>query len=114
MKLKQYREKNPLLTQKKLADALGVSRSTVAMWENEKNEPDNIMLARIAEYFHITTDELLGLSSEKQADIPPVSVLDKKKQLIATKVGAMDDSQASLVLAYIDGIIDESKKYTNK
>ena len=114
MNLKKYRLKANHLTQQKLADVLGVSRSTVAMWENGKNEPDNIMLARIAEYFHITTDELLGLSSEEQTDIPPVSILDKKKQLIATKVGAMDDSQASLVLAYIDGIIDESKKHNDQ
>ncbi len=111
MDLKKYRAKTPLLTQQKLADALGVSRSTVAMWENGKNEPDNIMLTRIAEYFHITTDELLGHASGKQADIPPESILDKKKQLIATKVDAMTDNQASLVLAYIDGIIDESKKH---
>ena len=56
MNLKKYRVKVNNLTQQKLADALGVSRSTVAMWENGKNEPDNDMLGKIAEYFHITTD----------------------------------------------------------
>ena len=60
MNLKKYRVKVNNLTQQKLADALGVSRSTVAMWENGKNEPDNAMLTKIAEYFHISTDELLG------------------------------------------------------
>ena len=114
MNLKEYRVKTPHLTQQKLADILGVSRSTVAMWENGKNEPDNVMLTRIAEYFHITTDELLGHSTKAQTDSSPVSILDKKKQLIVSKIGLMNDNQASLVLAYIDGVIDESKKHTNQ
>ena len=114
MNLKEYRVKTPHLTQQKLADILGVSRSTVAMWENGKNEPDNVMLTRIAEYFHITTDELLGHSTKAQNDSSPVSILDKKKQLIVSKIGLMNDNQASLVLAYIDGVIDESKKHTNQ
>lgn len=114
MNLKEYRVKTPHLTQQKLADILGVSRSTVAMWENGKNEPDNVMLTRIAEYFHITIDELLGHSTKAQTDSSPVSILDKKKQLIVSKIGLMNDNQASLVLAYIDGVIDESKKHTNQ
>lgn len=109
MNLKKYRLKTNHLTQQKLADALGVSRSTVAMWENGKNEPDNVMLAKIAEYFHITTDELLGLSHEDHVEIAPLSALDQKKQLVVTSLDDLNENQLSRVLAYIDGMTDESK-----
>ena len=109
MNLKKYRVKVNNLTQQKLADALGVSRSTVAMWENGKNEPDNDMLGKIAEYFHITTDELLGRTHEEKVEKPPISALDQKKQLVASKMDNLNESQISRVIAYIDGMTDEAK-----
>ena len=48
------------VSQEKLAKELKVSRSTVAMWENNSNEPDNKTLIKIANYFNITVDELIG------------------------------------------------------
>lgn len=109
MNLKKYRVKVNNLTQQKLADALGVSRSTVAMWENGKNEPDNDMLGKIAEYFHITTDELLGRTHEEKVEKPPISALDQKKQLVSSKMDNLNESQISRIIAYIDGMTDEAK-----
>lgn len=43
-----------------LAHALHVSKSTVAMWETGKRTPDIDMLTRIAEFFGVTTNELLN------------------------------------------------------
>ena len=51
--------KNQKISQQKLADFLNVSRSTVAMWENNSNEPDNKTLVKIANYLNTTTDDLL-------------------------------------------------------
>ncbi len=51
------------VSQEKLAKELKVSRSTVAMWENNSNEPDNKTLIKIANYFDITVDELIGNES---------------------------------------------------
>ena len=48
------------ISQDKLAKEFKVSRSTVAMWENNSNEPDNKTLIKIANYFNITVDELIG------------------------------------------------------
>lgn len=109
MDLKKFRGTIDNLTQQKLADALGVSRSTVAMWENGKNEPDNAMLTKIAEYFHISTDELLGHSHEEPVKNVPVSALDQKKQLVASKMDNLNESQISRIIAYIDGMTDEAK-----
>ena len=47
-------------SQQKLASLLGVSRSTIAMWESDASQPDHEMLLTIAEHFGVTVDELLG------------------------------------------------------
>lgn len=50
------------LNQQKLADIIGVSRSTVAMWENGLSQPDNDSLKRLSLALDCTTDYLLGRS----------------------------------------------------
>lgn len=49
------------VTQKQLSDALGVSYQTISKWENGVTLPDITLLADIAKFFHITTDQLLGV-----------------------------------------------------
>ncbi|MDR0856407.1 MAG: helix-turn-helix domain-containing protein [Clostridiales bacterium] len=47
-------------TQMRLANALGVDRTTIAKYETDDREPDLKTLCRIADLFGVTTDELLG------------------------------------------------------
>ena len=51
---------NKNMYQQDLADALSVSKSTIAMWETNKRIPDATTLLKIANYFNISVDELLG------------------------------------------------------
>lgn len=51
------------ISQQKLADKLGVSRSTIAMWETGQSQPDHDMLKKLAELFSVSVDYLLGRSS---------------------------------------------------
>lgn len=63
------------LTQKELADSLNIAQSTIAMYENGKREPDTANLNKIADFFKVTTDFLLGrshspkLTAEEEIDI---------------------------------------------
>lgn len=52
--------KSRKISQADLADALGMSQATITFWENGKRTPDIDMLGRIADYFGVTTDYLLG------------------------------------------------------
>ena len=47
------------MTQFDLAKLLGVSRSTVAMWENGTNTPPTNILIKLADLFGCTIDELV-------------------------------------------------------
>ena len=48
------------VTQEDMAAELGVTAAAVSKWENDYTLPDILMLCAIADYFQVTTDELLG------------------------------------------------------
>ena len=56
------REKN--ITQDELAQALGVTFQSVSRWETEAAYPDIELIPKIAAYFEMSTDELLGADEE--------------------------------------------------
>ena len=58
-KIKELRmSKN--INQQELADAIGVSKSTVAMWEVDKRDPTLKKVNELAKYFTVPADFLLG------------------------------------------------------
>lgn len=56
-------------TQAELADALGISRSRIGMYETGAREPDFETLETIADFFNVDTDYLLG-RTDKTTLIP--------------------------------------------
>lgn len=48
------------ITQEQLSDFIGVTKASVSKWETGQSTPDIILLPRLATYFDITVDELLG------------------------------------------------------
>ncbi|HWR05971.1 helix-turn-helix transcriptional regulator [Sporomusa sp.] len=55
------------LTQEELAAILKVDRSTLASWEVDRREPDIATLSRIASYFQVSIDWLVGHKLDKAA-----------------------------------------------
>ncbi|MCC3938444.1 helix-turn-helix domain-containing protein [Bacillus thuringiensis] len=49
-----------LRKQKELAQLLQLSESTIGMYERNERQPDYNTLIRIADYFNVSTDFLLG------------------------------------------------------
>ena len=65
------------LTQMQFAKLIGVSTSTVAMWETGQRKPDYHTISRLCEFFAVGFEELLGMESVNQppAEDIPVPVL---------------------------------------
>lgn len=57
------------LTQVELAKELSVSKQAVSNWENNNIQPSIDMLIKIADYFGVSTDYLLGRSNIPLLDI---------------------------------------------
>ena len=62
--LRQLRDERKW-SQKQLADKLGISDSQVAHYENEDRLPSLQVLINVSRTFGVTTDFLLGLSSDR-------------------------------------------------
>lgn len=58
-RLKELRYKKEL-SQRELASILNMSPSTIAMYETGQREPDAETLSKIADFFGVTIDYLLG------------------------------------------------------
>lgn len=56
----QQLRKEARLTQDQISDALGIPKRTYGSWERNERQPDFDMLCKIADYFNVTTDYLLG------------------------------------------------------
>ena len=56
---------------------IGLNRSAVAKWKNG-GKPNGSTAAKLAEYFGVTTDYLLGQSEEKEPGTPPRTITDEE------------------------------------
>lgn len=57
------------LSQVELAGCLSVTKQCVSNWENDNVQPSVDMLVRIADYFRVSTDVLLGRDTREMLDI---------------------------------------------
>jgi transcriptional regulator with XRE-family HTH domain len=64
LKIKILREERGL-SQKQLADKLNISRPAVTKYERDEREPNYDILLKLADYFGVSTDFLLGKTNEK-------------------------------------------------
>ncbi|MBX0319791.1 helix-turn-helix domain-containing protein [Shouchella clausii] len=67
-RLKQLRIKNKK-TQEEMSNMLGITRQGYGKYENGKAEPDHETLDKIANYFGVSTDYLLGRTDSPNPDI---------------------------------------------
>lgn len=67
-KIKELRKRDGR-KQEDLAVALGVTNQAVSRWEANGGYPDMEMIPAIANYFHITIDELFGYNSDRETKI---------------------------------------------
>lgn len=68
IKIKELREEKQL-TQTELAEKLNSSQKQISKWETERIEPNIFWLCKIAKFFNVTTDYLLGLEDEDGSKI---------------------------------------------
>ena len=88
------------LTQAALAHALGIAKTTLAAYEQDKNEPSNETFIKIANYFNVSADYLLGLTDVKTANA--------NIAFIANYLGLTERS-----IAELHSYHDIAKKYHN-
>ena len=70
-KIREFRRRDGR-TQDNLAEALGVTAQAVSRWESSGSYPDMEMIPAIANYFHVSIDELFGYHDEREEKIKTI------------------------------------------
>lgn len=93
VRLKELRKEHGY-TQKELAKLLGVSASSIGMYEQGRREPENSLLTKLCEVLGTTTDYLIGFDTNKQSKNQDVSdVIDDFTNLLLSQQGLMFNGQ---------------------
>ena len=100
--LKKLRE-DASISQKALADAIGVSQQSVNKYENHNIEPDIETLIRIADFFETSVDYLIGHTSVRRK-IEEVHIFELNER--ESKVMEQYRSLTSKQKACVDVVID--------
>jgi transcriptional regulator with XRE-family HTH domain len=66
-KLKEARKRCGM-TQEEIAKELGLPRGNIANYETGRREPDLETIAKLANYYNVSTDWLLGVGKQKQIE----------------------------------------------
>ena len=76
IRLKSLR-KNKKLTQAQMANMLGITRQGYAKYENNDSEPDLSTIDKLANFFGVSTDYLLG-RDESENNLPELTTKDER------------------------------------
>jgi two-component system, chemotaxis family, chemotaxis protein CheY len=90
--------KNKNMTQEQLASEMGVSIAAVSKWETGNSIPDLLMLCSLADFFNISTDELLGRIKNKK-----VIITDDSKFIRETLRQILSENGCEVIAEAADG-----------
>lgn len=103
--LKQLRQEKGVL-QKDVASYLGVDRTTYVKYERGDSEPNHDILSKLADYFNVSIDRLLGREESK----PTLDEqLDGVEFALFGEMKDMTDEQKQEILEFV-----KFKKQQNK
>jgi transcriptional regulator with XRE-family HTH domain len=63
LKIQELRKENDV-SQKQLANFLGISQGNLCDWEKGRSEPDIAMLVALSNYFNVSIDYIVGRSDD--------------------------------------------------
>lgn len=82
-KLKTLRNEKKL-TQKQVADRIGLAISAVSSYESGMRYPSYDVLVKLANIFHVSTDYLIGMTDTRNIDVTGLS--DNEIELVSQLV----------------------------
>lgn len=85
------------LTQNGLAEELGITRSSLSLYELDSREPDYDLLKKMADYFGCSTDYLLGKTPTRKWDTEGLA-------FSAQDIDGLTDEDIAAVKLIIEGL----------
>lgn len=105
MKLKELRNKKGM-SQRELSIELDIPEQTLFGYEKETRQPTIETLIKIADYYRISLDELVG----RPTSLINKMLLSEREQSIIDKILSMNPKQQELTEFYIDTMLGSINK----
>lgn len=98
------------VSQKQVADAVGISQSTIAKIEIGRNEATASTIRKLADYFQVSADYLLERADNFEGVVfptnsPTVPALSDEERQLLELFSRMDRAQKIKALGYCEGLI---------
>lgn len=93
------------LSQEALGDRILLSQQTINKYENDKSEPDIDTLIKLARFFNVTVDYLIG---NEEAQIPQFDYTSDEKTIIE-KLRHLNPTVRNAVNNFIDSLSPNRK-----
>ncbi len=95
------------ISQREVAEAVGVSQQSINKYENHTVEPDIATLIALADYFHTSVDYLIG-HTENDRVIEPVSPgdLNEEESLLISQWRRLNEKQRESLRMVIANYMD--------
>ncbi len=107
--IKKYRTKAKM-TQKDLAEKLGIGAPAVSNWENGSNAPDIETLFLICGILHVGVADLYGQDTVNNGDSSTQEVVDRKYDDIIELLDKLTPEQRAEVKGYIKCMVYKNAK----
>ena len=88
-RIRELREDNDL-RQADVSSATGIDQRTLSNYETGKTNPDSYAIIKLAQFFNVTTDYLLGIKHNKQNEIDEmlssINEINKKLEVLKNNI----------------------------
>lgn len=103
----RYLRKQDNVTQQQLADAIGVAKSTISMYENGQREPDFETLEALADYFNVEMRTFFPGNNVPQSEgahsINVVKIAGRDGRYLERR---LSDAQLNALMAMVEQLPD--------
>lgn len=105
------------LTMKEVAEAIGMKPDTYRNYESGRLEPNLATLSKLADFYHVSTDYLLGRNTEEQSALDELagqfnmSLLEKK---IVEEYLALPDAMRGDLMDFLRRAVCEVEEESSK
>lgn len=98
-RIRELRKLNKM-TMKELGRTIGLSESTISLYETEKHQPDHATLNKLADVFGVSIDYLLGREEKENRPIPEKELDD----LLVNMISDLSEDEMQRVRDFVSGL----------
>lgn len=102
------------ITQKQLADGIGVSTGNISDWKSGRSSPNIEVLPKIADYLNCSVDYLLGRTDNPQAHEGISAEISEDKQNLLEMFDQLHEDDKIRIITKMETIIEDYSEKAEK